>query len=109
MYSFGGRGGKVYVVNSLADSGPGTLREACEAAGPRIVVFSVAGIIHLKMPILLRRPTSRSPVRQHRATESALPTKELSITPTMLLSATCVCGAASPISSIGMACITAIR
>ena len=40
MYSFGGRGGKVYVVNSLEDSGPGTLREACEAAGPRIVVFS---------------------------------------------------------------------
>jgi hypothetical protein len=56
MYSFGGRGGKVYVVDSLADSGPGTLREACEAAGPRIVVFSVAGIIHLKMPIFIEAP-----------------------------------------------------
>src|SRR5690348_16184000 len=28
-YSFGGRGGKVFVVTSLDDSGPGTLREAC--------------------------------------------------------------------------------
>jgi len=56
MYSFGGRGGKVYVVTSLDDSGPGTLREACEAAGPRIVVFAVAGIIHLKMPIFIEAP-----------------------------------------------------
>jgi hypothetical protein len=56
MYSFGGRGGKVYVVTSLEDSGPGTLREACEAAGPRIVVFAVAGIIHLKMPIYIEAP-----------------------------------------------------
>jgi len=56
MYSFGGRGGKVYVVTSLADSGPGTLREACEAAGPRFVVFNVAGIIHLEMPIFIEAP-----------------------------------------------------
>ena len=39
-YSFGGRGGKVYVVTSLADNGPGTLREACEKGGARIVVFN---------------------------------------------------------------------
>ena len=55
-YSFGGRGGKVFVVTSLEDSGPGTLREACEAAGPRIVVFNIAGIIHLKMPIFIEAP-----------------------------------------------------
>jgi hypothetical protein len=55
-YSFGGRGGKVYVVTSLADGGPGTLREACEAAGPRIVVFNVAGIIHLKMRLAIQAP-----------------------------------------------------
>lgn len=55
-FSFGGRGGKVFVVTSLADSGPGTLREACEAAGPRIVVFNVAGIIHLKMPVFIEAP-----------------------------------------------------
>jgi hypothetical protein len=56
MYSFGGRGGKVYVVTSLEDSGPGTFREALEAAGPRVVVFNVAGIINLKHKIRVRAP-----------------------------------------------------
>jgi hypothetical protein len=56
MYSFGGRGGKVFVVTSLEDSGPGTLREACEAGGPRVVVFNVAGIIKLKDKIRVRAP-----------------------------------------------------
>lgn len=55
-FSFGGRGGKVYVVTNLADSGPGTYREACEAAGPRIVVFNVAGIIHLQKPVFIEAP-----------------------------------------------------
>lgn len=55
-YSFGGRGGKVYVVTSLADNGPGTLREACEKGGARIVVFNVAGIIRLKTPLIIRAP-----------------------------------------------------
>jgi hypothetical protein len=56
MYSFGGRGGKVFVVTNLNDSGPGSFREACEAAGPRIVVFNVAGIIQLKNRIVIRAP-----------------------------------------------------
>lgn len=56
MYSFGGRGGKVYVVTNLNDSGPGSLREALEAGGPRIVVFNVAGIIQLKSRIRVRAP-----------------------------------------------------
>lgn len=55
-YSFGGRGGKVIVVTSLEDSGPGTLREACEQGGTRIVVFNVAGIIRLKSPLIVRAP-----------------------------------------------------
>jgi len=55
-YSFGGRGGKVYVVTSLADAGPGTLRAACEQGGARIVVFNVAGIIQLKTPLIIRAP-----------------------------------------------------
>lgn len=55
-YSFGGRGGKIYVVTSLADSGEGTLREACEAGGARIIVFNVAGEIHLERPIHVIAP-----------------------------------------------------
>lgn len=55
-YTAGGRGGKVFVVTSLADSGPGTLREACESGGARIIVFNVAGIIQLEKPIVVRAP-----------------------------------------------------
>ena len=56
MYSFGGRGGKVFVVTTLDDTGPGSFREACEAAGPRIIVFNVSGIIRLKNKIRVRAP-----------------------------------------------------
>ena len=56
MYTFGGRGGKVYVVTNLNDRGPGSFREACEAGGARIVVFNVAGVIRLETPINVRAP-----------------------------------------------------
>jgi hypothetical protein len=56
MYSFGGRGGKVFVITNLNDGGPGSVREALEAGGPRIVVFNVAGIINLKEKIRVRAP-----------------------------------------------------
>jgi hypothetical protein len=52
----GGRGGKVYFVTNLNDSGPGTLREAVEAKGPRTVLFRVAGIIHLETPVSITNP-----------------------------------------------------
>lgn len=55
-YTPGGRGGKVYVVTSLADAGPGTLREACEAKGPRMVVFNVSGVIDLQSPLIITHP-----------------------------------------------------
>ncbi|RYE24682.1 MAG: polysaccharide lyase, partial [Sphingobacteriaceae bacterium] len=51
-YSFGGHGGRVIVVKNLNDSGPGSLRDACEQGGARIVVFNVAGIIKLKTPLI---------------------------------------------------------
>ena len=56
MFTCGGRGGKVFVVTSLEDNGPGTFREACEAGGARIVVFNVSGIVRLKNPISIRAP-----------------------------------------------------
>ena len=55
-FTVGGRGGKVFVVKSLEDKGPGTLREAVEAKGPRTVVFGVAGIIVLETPLSINNP-----------------------------------------------------
>ena len=56
-YSLGGRGGKEYIVRSLADDGSeGTLRYAVEAEGPRIVTFAVSGDIHLTAPLNIRNP-----------------------------------------------------
>ncbi len=43
----GGRGGQILRVTNLHASGPGSLREALEAEGPRIVVFEVGGVIDL--------------------------------------------------------------
>jgi hypothetical protein len=55
-FAAGGRGGRVIEVTSLEDSGPGTLREACEAEGPRTVVFRLGGTINLKSKIIIRHP-----------------------------------------------------
>jgi len=43
--SVGGRGGRVIKVTNLNLSGPGSLQAACEAKGPRIVVFEASGVI----------------------------------------------------------------
>lgn len=55
-FTQGGRGGQLFVVTSLEDSGKGTFREACEAVGARTIVFNVSGIIHLKNRISMRAP-----------------------------------------------------
>ena len=43
-----GRGGEVIRVTTLDTEGPGSLREALEATGPRVVVFEVGGVIDLE-------------------------------------------------------------
>lgn len=55
-FAIGGRGGKVMEVTNLNDSGPGSLREAVEASGPRVVVFRVGGLIELKSKLVVRNP-----------------------------------------------------
>jgi hypothetical protein len=53
----GGRGGRIIRVTNLDAAGPGSLRAAIEAEGPRIVVFEVGGVIDLgKQTLRLRNP-----------------------------------------------------
>lgn len=55
-YTAGGRGGKIFKVDNLNDSGPGSLREAVEAAEPRTIDFRVGGVIALKSTLLITNP-----------------------------------------------------
>jgi len=64
-HTAGGRGGQVIEVTTLADDGPGSLRAALSAEGPRIVVFRVAGTIALSRPLEIH--ASRVTVAGHSA------------------------------------------
>ena len=52
----GGDAGREVAVTTLADSGPGSLRAAVSAGGPRRVIFAVGGEILLKKPLIVRNP-----------------------------------------------------
>lgn len=47
---------RIIVVNSLSPSGPGSLKEAIEAGGPRVVVFEVSGEIEVADTLTIDEP-----------------------------------------------------
>jgi len=63
MLSLGGRGGRVIFVTNLEDYNPltetpipGSFRAACEASGPRIIIFKAGGILELKNTLAVSQP-----------------------------------------------------
>jgi len=57
IYSPAGRGGQVIKVTTLDATGPGSLVEALQTKGPRIIVFEVGGIIDLELrTVRIREP-----------------------------------------------------
>ena len=55
-FTIGGRGGRVIEVVNLNDSGDGSFRAACEAEGPRTVIFRISGTITLEKSLSIKNP-----------------------------------------------------
>jgi hypothetical protein len=51
-----GRGGTVYKVTNLNESGAGSIRACTDASGPRVCVFEVSGTIRVTRDLVIRNP-----------------------------------------------------
>lgn len=54
--TIGGRYGRIIEVTNLNNTGTGSLREACVASGPRIVIFRTGGTIRITSNIKISNP-----------------------------------------------------
>jgi pectate lyase len=56
QFAEGGRGGVVYLVTNVNDSGPGSLRECVQASGRRQCIIVTDGDICLKTELIIQNP-----------------------------------------------------
>jgi len=87
-YTTGGRGGKIFIVSNLNDTGLGSFREAAEAKEKRFIVFAVSGTIHLNSPLRIKGNTT---IAGHTAPGDGICVADhpVSIDGTILLSGIC--------------------